>query len=262
VSEKRSPGSPFFHQTREGTTPSTLRSIEVAEELAPDTEQQLPPVYVEPQPLPALSNHKTIEIQTVKLADDIDPRKLPTELRLVRPPSVPPPDSGWPYSEAALAATQPPNVERRRSRARIAVAALLGLLLLGSGVAWRKRASLANAAPPASARMLAAAPEFPTAALPAAVPVVTDSASGIADLAAASPSASVAEITSAAAAAPSAPSSALAAVSTPSLSASTGTTVKPRHHAVTRVAAPSSAATQTSRDPTPSSPSKPKRAIY
>jgi len=248
VSEKRPSGSPFFHQGAEGTTPSTLRSIEVAEEIAPDTEQELAPVYVEPQPLPALSDHKTIEIQTVKLADDIDPRKLPTELRLVRPPSVPPPDSEWPYSEAALAATQPPFAERRRSRARVFVAALFALLLLGSGLAFRKRASSANVEPGSSAMALA------SAAPPAATAIVQPSAPGLAD----SASAPAADLASAA---PSA-SAVVNVADLPLSSSATEPAPKPRHHAATHVAAKTSATPEPPHELAPPSPSKPKRAIY
>ncbi|MEP7049725.1 MAG: hypothetical protein ABJB12_05200, partial [Pseudomonadota bacterium] len=86
--------------------PSTLRSLEgpeAAAELNPNA-----PVYYEPTPLVAISNHKTLEVQTVKLSDEIDPRKLQTELRLDRVPSyVPPSDSFWP-PETALASSQPP----------------------------------------------------------------------------------------------------------------------------------------------------------
>ncbi|HEX3774220.1 MAG TPA: hypothetical protein VHV51_07120, partial [Polyangiaceae bacterium] len=132
MTNKRDPGEvSFFHQRSdlEGDNPSTLRSIEVADEIAAEVEELQPPVYVEPQPLALPSDHKTIEIETVKLAEDIDPRKLPTELRLARPPSVAP-DSGA-LNELGLVSSQTSPLQRRRRRMPLTLAlALLALLLL------------------------------------------------------------------------------------------------------------------------------------
>ncbi len=243
MSQKRDcAGQPFFHQAGESHAPSTLRSIEVAEEIAPDTEQMVGPVYVEPLPLVAPSDHKTLEIQTIKLAEDIDPRKLPTELRLVRPPSVPP-DSLWPPSEEGLAATQPPFAERRRSRARVAVAVLLALLLLGTALAWRGRVANDAARAPASNSALAAAPIVPLAPVAPSTAVAVVSVPAPADWAA---STSAAAATSNATAAPS------ASFDSP----------PPSRHALRTVK---------NKAPTPTSPrvelaspnlTKPKRAIY
>ena len=246
MSEKRgSAGSPFFHQ---GGEPSTLRSIEVADEIAPDTEEQPVPVYVEPQPLVAASNHKTIEIQTVKLADDIDPRKLPTELRLVRPPSVPPPDSSWPLSEAGLVSTQPPLAARRRSRARVAVALLFALLLLGAGLAASHHVGApASTEPSTSALAAVVAAPAPTSAPDTPAPVASDVAPSNVEPAASAPVANAEP-------APSPEPEASANVEAPP---SRKRRLAPRAPAKTNAAA----AAQTSRDP--SSSSKPnKRAIY
>ena len=110
--------------------PSTLRSIEAAEDLSSISPNA--PVYYEPAPLIAVSDHKTLELETVKLAENIDPRKLATEMRLGRVPSslVPPSDSGWP-PETALSTSQPPDGPgRRRWRAPLLLCALLGALMI------------------------------------------------------------------------------------------------------------------------------------
>jgi len=75
--------------------PSTLRSIAAADPVEADNTGT--PVYYEPKPLNATSDHKTLELETVKLAKDIDPRKLPTELTLRRPVLhvVPASDPSW-----------------------------------------------------------------------------------------------------------------------------------------------------------------------
>jgi len=124
--------------------PSTLRSLEAAEdaaELSPNA-----PVYYEPSPLVAVSDHKTLEVQTVKLSDEIDPRKLQTELRMDRVQSfVPASDSFWP-PETALASSQPPPGPVRRWRAPVVLIALLcGLLLLVVGRAVSRRSAAAAA---------------------------------------------------------------------------------------------------------------------
>jgi hypothetical protein len=51
-----------------------------------DTLPEQAGVYVPPRPLASASDHRTIEIQPVRLAQDIDPRRAPTELRLAAPP--------------------------------------------------------------------------------------------------------------------------------------------------------------------------------
>ncbi|HEY1536252.1 MAG TPA: hypothetical protein VGF76_19660 [Polyangiaceae bacterium] len=110
--------------------PSTLRSIEAAEDLSSISPNA--PVYYEPAPLIAVSDHKTLELETVKLAENIDPRKLATEMRLGRVPSslVPPSDSGWP-PETALSTSQPPDGPgRRRWRAPLLLCALFGALMI------------------------------------------------------------------------------------------------------------------------------------
>jgi hypothetical protein len=110
--------------------PSTLRSIEAAEDLSSVSPNA--PVYYEPTPLIAVSDHKTLELETVKLAENIDPRKLATEMRLGRVPSslVPPSDSGWP-PETALSTSQPPDgLGHRRWRAPLLLCALLGALMI------------------------------------------------------------------------------------------------------------------------------------
>lgn len=110
-------------------------------------------IYCEPTPVPPPSEHQTLEVLTVKLAEeiDVDPRKLPTELRL-RPISSllgPPPselgeepvfelrpgqrsDSGWPPPETVVTTSQRPGPldSSRRLRGPIALAAVLIALLM------------------------------------------------------------------------------------------------------------------------------------
>ncbi|HTA92061.1 MAG TPA: hypothetical protein VK745_20920 [Polyangiaceae bacterium] len=177
MTSKRGPtaGSPFFNQRADADTPSTLRSIEVAAEIAPDTEVQLAPVYYEPQPLVSTSDHKTIEIETIKLADDIDPRKLPTELRLARPVAAAPPDSGWPQTDVVVVSSQPPLAPRRRWRAPLALLVLLGALALLLILRSVARRSPSTAPAEVSAAPSYVAPAGPTSAN-AVVPAPSTSA--------------------------------------------------------------------------------------
>jgi hypothetical protein len=50
-----------------------------------DTVPEQAGIYVPPRPLASASDHRTIEIAPVRLAQDIDPRRAPTELRLSTP---------------------------------------------------------------------------------------------------------------------------------------------------------------------------------
>ena len=93
------------------------------------------PVYVQPTALNASSNHRTLEIETVKLSEDIDPRKLPTQLTLQRPPGLPPPgaprfDSGWPQAELTLTSSQRPAPPRHPWRIPALLLTLVGAVLL------------------------------------------------------------------------------------------------------------------------------------
>jgi len=173
---------------------STLRSIvaadPIAEDLVLDEYGPGAPVYFGPKPLHAVSEHKTLELETVKLAKDIDPRKLPTELKLRRPvlhvlpasdpnwpaPSPPqdagwqqpnfdvgwpPPqfDSGWPPPETVLTTSQPPSAARRRSFIPLVLLVLLGAsLLLVLGVRAR-RSARAGVPVQATDRSAAASPK-------------------------------------------------------------------------------------------------------
>jgi hypothetical protein len=159
VTVKR-PGSPPLAGS-DGSSPSTLRSIEVAPPVSPADEGPAAPVYYEPQPLIAVSDHKTIEVDTIKLAEDIDPRKLPTELRLARPASVAPPDSGWPQSDVVVVSSQPPAARGRRLRASAVLLTMLGailILLLARGAVRRTHAAVQTATPAPSAPPINAAP--------------------------------------------------------------------------------------------------------
>jgi hypothetical protein len=242
MTSKRGPtsDSPFFNQRAEADSPSTLRSIEVAEEIAADTEVRPAPVYYEPQPLPAISDHKTIEVETIKLADDIDPRKLPTELRLARPPSVAAPDSGWPQTDVVVVSSQPPQAPRRRWRAPLVLLILFGalvVLVLARGAAQRSHA----AAQAANAALAETSVPTEVAAAPSPAP---------------SPVPAVA--------APEVPESAVAEVAPPAPEPKPQKHGGPQRNLVKSSARPAidSEPSASSRALAAPSPSKPKRAIY
>ncbi|HKO51006.1 MAG TPA: hypothetical protein VJV79_25030 [Polyangiaceae bacterium] len=157
---------------------STLRSIVAADPVIEELVPEAASVYFGPKPLHAVSEHKTLELETVKLAKDIDPRKLPTELKLRRPvlhvlpasdpnwPAPAPPqemgwqqpqfdvgwpppqfDSGWPPPETVLTTSQPPASRRRRSYIPLVMLFLLGAsLLVVLGATARRRSARAGAA--------------------------------------------------------------------------------------------------------------------
>jgi hypothetical protein len=190
VTFKRNPSSPRS-ALGETTSPATLRSGSVAEPAALLDENEAAPVYYEPQPLIAVSDHKTIEVETVKLAVDIDPRKLPTELRLVRPPSVPP-DSGWPQTDVVVVSSQPPLAARRRWRASallfvplVPLGALL-MVALARGAVQRSHAAspapsveMQSRQPPRTAPASEAAEPVPATAITAPNPIPTIAASDL-----------------------------------------------------------------------------------
>ncbi|MEO8904432.1 MAG: hypothetical protein ABI488_18825 [Polyangiaceae bacterium] len=233
--------------------PSTLRSLkaEAAAALSPND-----PVYYEPSPLVAISNHKTLEVETVRLSHDIDPRKLRTELRLDRVPSVvPPSDSLWP-PETALASSQPPPGPGRRWRTPAVLLSLLCALFVLVGARAVARHSAAVAARESGI-------------------VQTVSGAGLAPLvASALPVARVSPTASAVSATASAVSPTASAVSAPSavpaapvVSEPAPVSTAPQVHAAVAhaPAAPQSAikpAHLLSAELAASSASKPKRAIY
>jgi hypothetical protein len=108
---------------------STMRSMVAADEAQGDGSAGRP-VYYEPTPLQAPTNHKTLEIETIKLSQEIDPRKLPTELSLPRSAGAAPVDSGWPQAEVAVTTSPPLSVQPRRWRVPALLLALLGAVLL------------------------------------------------------------------------------------------------------------------------------------
>ena len=52
-----------------------------------DTLPDMSGLYVPPRPLPEVSQHRTIDLKSVRLSDQADPRRWLTERRLVSPPS-------------------------------------------------------------------------------------------------------------------------------------------------------------------------------
>ena len=176
---------PIEHEHR-----STLRSIEAAERVEELVESPGAPVYCEPKPLHAASEHKTLELETVKLSKDIDPRRLPTELKLRRPvlhvmpasdPNWPAPapqfDSGWPPPETVVTTSQPPAAARRRTFIPLVLLVLLGAtLLLVLGANARRRALSAETAQAAqAATRVAAAPPKQVEVPPSTPPALTGS---------------------------------------------------------------------------------------
>ncbi len=109
--------------------PSTLSSLELLDE--PESSGPDGLVYYEPQPVVAVSNHKTLEVQTVKLAEDIDPRKLATELRLTRPNECEPPsDAAWPTQTALTTGQRPTRLSRRWLTSVVLLSLLVALFLV------------------------------------------------------------------------------------------------------------------------------------
>lgn len=73
------------NQSRHSNAADTIPEVPVTA-LSSDTLPDQAGVYVPPRPLAPLSDHRTIEINPVLLAAHVDPRRAPTELRLVAPP--------------------------------------------------------------------------------------------------------------------------------------------------------------------------------
>jgi hypothetical protein len=252
---------------------STLRSMTAAEPI-PDEEIAGAAVYCEPKPLHAASEHKTLELETVKLAKDIDPRKLPTELKLRRPvlhvlpasdPNWPAPapqpdggwpshyDSGWPPPETVVTRSQPP-LPVRRSFIPLVLLVLLGAtVLLVFGARARHRASLAAIARRAEPAATIAAGASPPAveSLPGAPPAPTSVATSQAS--ASAPSAETPESSAESAAA-----LASAQAADPAPNAAPARFNDAPHHAF-KPASPANA-----NGPALNAPAtaKPKRAIY
>jgi len=271
---------------------STLRSMTAAE---PIPEDEIPgaPVYFEPKPLHAVSDHKTLELETVKLAKDIDPRKLPTELKLRRPvlhvlpasdPNWPAPaplpdagdlsplfDSNWPPPETVLTTSTPPLAKRRRSFVPVLLLAVLvacSVLVLGARrVRHRAITSAVAVQPAAPVALVAAAAPSSVEPLPGAVPASESGAMTAANEAAPpADSAQASEASESPPTAAAAPVSASAASASASASASAepvASAVPPRlveapHHAPTKPTSLSSTSGAALSAPT----AKPKRAIY
>ena len=265
---------------------STLRSMVAADRIEPEDEHPGAPVYYEPKPLNAVSDHKTLELATVKISQDVDPRKLPTLVKMRRPvlhvvpasdPNWPAPspsplfppqfDSGWPPPETVLTTSQPPLAARRRSFVPLLLLGLLSAtLLLLLGATARRRSAASSQAARAATPTIAAAPKK-TGVLPSTRPTLGSSESTSEVSASARPTEASARRPPAGAstsapsigAATSADSSATAA--DPAASAApVPLTVAPRHTNFKPIA-PSPMSAQS---PTPSAPptTKPKRAIY
>lgn len=138
---------------RLGTEPGIGPVDDVAPS-SPESSALSPVVYQEPTPVPAASEHAQSDLPSVQLAReiDIDPRRLPTELKLrpVISSLTPPPsdpigeepvfelrpgqrsDSGWPPPETVVTTSQRPGPlsAPRSARAQFALAVSLGALLL------------------------------------------------------------------------------------------------------------------------------------
>jgi len=254
---------------------TTLRSIAAA--AAVEVEPDGSALYYEPKPLVAYSDHKTLEIATVKLSAGIDPRKLPTELSLPRVQGSAQYDSGWPQAAIALTSSQPPQPARRAWRMPVALLAVLCALLIfalarsaarrsarqaNAGAVSTHAAERAPAAELSRATATAETPALPPAPNPplASLPAASSSASNAASMPAA-PGAGVAASTPAelpsagmAVSAPSMPSAGVA-VSTPAASALSSALRAP-------LAGNPVVASPHGGSPTLAAPVKSKRAIY
>jgi hypothetical protein len=62
-------------------TQRDLKPPTVSSDTVPDVFGQ----YVPPRPLPEVSRHRTLDLKSVRLSDEADPRRAPTELRLQSP---------------------------------------------------------------------------------------------------------------------------------------------------------------------------------
>lgn len=253
---------------------STLRSMTAAD---PIPEEEIPgtSVYFEPKPLHAVSEHKTLELETVKLAKDIDPRKLPTELKLRRPvlhvlpasdPNWPAPqadvvlqhDSNWPPPETTLTTSQFPVAARRRSFVPLVLLVLLGasaVLVLGARARHRSAAPavIAQATEPVQVAQpaQAAAPAAVTLSAPhASTPAPGDPAP---EASAAPAAVDSAELPATEASAPPISSAELAASAASARAADV-----PRHSSLKASPLPNA----NSAAQNASSTAKPKRAIY
>jgi hypothetical protein len=231
---------------------ATLRSIEAAVEIEPDGAS----LYYEPLPLRAVSDHRTLEMETVKLAQEIDPRKLQTELSLPRSPVPPRYDSGWPQADLVLTSSQRPAPPRRRWRLPVlllgVLVALLTLVLARSAAQRTTEQNAASALRTEVVALPAPAPQPVPVAPVASVPPVAASAAA----SAAPTSSAVSAPTSSAVSAPT--SSAVSAPSTSAVSRASAPVLAAPHHAAPKLSAAPSAS-----NPAPSAPTaKPKRAIY
>lgn len=264
---------------------STLRSMRAAEPI-PDEEIPGTSVYFEPKPLHAVSDHKTLELETVKLAQDIDPRKLPTELKLRRPvlhvlpasdPNWPAPlsptgvqqhDSNWPPPETTLTTSQFPVVARRRSFVPLVLLVLfVASLLLVLGARARRRSglavSVAPAAPPVAAAVvpsIARVEPLPSASSPSTTNAPASEATAATATAATAPADS-AEVPAQVASAPTLEPAEPAPGATPAR------IVEAPHHAPSKPLPTANANLNANADagsPALNAPStaKPKRAIY
>ncbi|HEY4159937.1 MAG TPA: hypothetical protein VGM29_17620 [Polyangiaceae bacterium] len=138
----------------------TLRALD------PEKPADASEVYVEPLPLPKVSDHKTLEVDTVKLAAEIDPRKRPTELKLGRvrrtsdanPSSHPPP-------EGPVTRTEAPS-DSKTNRNALAIAGVLLLCVASFLLArsLRSRFSSPAVAPQSAVQNVATAPPLPPVA--------------------------------------------------------------------------------------------------
>ena len=257
---------------------STLRSMVAADRIEPDEEQLGAPVYYEPKPLKAVSEHKTLELATVKISPDVDPRKLPTLVKMRRPvlhvlpasdpnwpspsplPLLPPQfDSGWPPPETVLTTSQPPLVARRRSYIPLVLLALLGvtlLLVLGGTARRRSAASAAFAQAARAATQAIASPKEAEVPPSSALALASTESTSVASAPTRTPEASAPPLS--AEAVTSGGSS--ATVADPTANGAPLLAGAPRH-APFKLTAPSPVNAQ-SRTPSAPSATKPKRAIY
>jgi hypothetical protein len=75
---------------------ATVRDMKGPPVVSSDTMPDVIGVYAPPRPLPEVSQHRTVDLKSVRLSDLADPRRALTERRLVSPPR-PPKQSALPW---------------------------------------------------------------------------------------------------------------------------------------------------------------------
>lgn len=152
--EKRRPMPNETHKPKDASATIPDRSMAQRRAIS-DTMPEQAGVYVPPRPLATPADHRTIEIQPVRLAQEIDPRRAMTELKLTAPPLRP---NRLPWFVAA------------------GLIALVGAVLYAARDAQSPGAAPSAVAPPSAAPLSThvAAPALPPMSPPVSMPVTEE----------------------------------------------------------------------------------------